>query len=376
MRTVAYFPWLKLHEDRQPGGFRLLRFDRGKRPSGAGTEMQEVFDAVLEPYSMGGRRVTEATILQPPGHELGAEVDEQTIDGMFAFSELLAFSALADREFFMHVYQNRDNFRLVVQNVLAVPKGAVTQSRRRDGSSLGYWSKGTYRVQKPEHIPNTPNSFDVTLIGSLQRAQSSNEWDRLFESIVSFNLANTDSPDLPEQVEAILLVGAFERLLGCNRGKEREVAERLADTLVPSNTVLPEEIHKFSSVSGRYKHSRSVRDVWIRDFYRFRSRFAHGSLELGHEPLWNLRNHLLLASYSFPLLVKLLLQKLGYYSLTSFDKERVDMFEQLALHDHFAPRSDSDEESSHPWEQVRQRFISDRIARGYRKHQDKVDSDA
>ena len=73
---------------------------------------------------------------------------------MFVFSEILAIAGLAAREFFSVgalLYQNRDNFRLVIQGFSSEQNGATIVTRRRDGSTHNYWSRDSYRVEKPDH---------------------------------------------------------------------------------------------------------------------------------------------------------------------------------------------------------------------------------
>ena len=59
-------------------------------------------------------------------------------------------------------------------------------------------------------------SFDrglaETLIAAAPRGSN------LFEALVEFNAANTDSPDVPEHVEVVMVKSAFEFLLRCRPG--------------------------------------------------------------------------------------------------------------------------------------------------------------
>lgn len=104
--------------------------------------------------------------------------------------------------------------------------------------------------------------------------------------------------------------------------------------------------------TSRFKSSATVRNTWVKDFYNLRSKLAH--VELGHKypAIWSTRNHLLLASYVFPLVLKCLLVKKGAYQFTKDDQLRINAFEKLVCQDHFGPVKNRSVPNSHPWNQI------------------------
>jgi hypothetical protein len=114
--------------------------------------------------------------------------------------------------------------------------------------------------------------IDEPLLQALLQAQGVETRDRLWEAIVSFNLANTDNIEMTEQVEAVLLTGAFERLLDCGHGTEDELAERFAHILAPTDDLAPSTYTRLSGpdIVNRFKQSPTIRTMWIRDFFRLR----------------------------------------------------------------------------------------------------------
>ena len=66
----------------------------------------------------------------------------------------------------------------------------------------------------------------------------------------------------------------------------------------------------------------------MRDFYRLRNDYAHGKRISGRPRIWIPQEHLLLGAYSFPLLVKILLED-EYYRLSEDDIDDIELFEQL-----------------------------------------------
>src|SRR5918997_954773 len=221
MSMLAFFPWLRLKESIVVGEFELVPYLRGHQPAGRGTQLQGTLDRVLAPYYYGDQPIVSATLVRVDKTEFTRDFTEEDRAALFALSELLATSGLAAREYFAYGgYQNRDNFRLVIQAFAASDGGAAITSRRRDGSTTNYWPEGSYRVQKPEHIPlDGTNCLDRPLLEALVRARDSDQWERIYEALLSFNLANTDNAEMSEHIEVVLFTGAFERRLDCRRSQ-------------------------------------------------------------------------------------------------------------------------------------------------------------
>lgn len=103
-------------------------------------------------------------------------------------------------------------------------------------------------------------------------------------------------------------------------------------------------------VADKMKELSEVREIWLRDLCNLRGNVAHGKIGEAYKPIWSIRNHLLLASYAFPLVLKSFLATKGVYTLTPEDQFDIDVFEQLACEEHF---SDLPEDRSHPWNIMR-----------------------
>jgi hypothetical protein len=95
----------------------------------------------------------------------------------------------------------------------------------------------------------------------------------------------------------------------------------------------------------------------VRDFFRLRGDHAHGKIAPQYRSLWTLREHLLLVSFAFPLVVKARLVLEGDYTWTDQDVATVDSFERLVCMKHFEVRDndeeeEDDDEASSPWPRV------------------------
>lgn len=108
--------------------------------------------------------------------------------------------------------------------------------------------------------------------------------------------------------------------------------------------------------------------MWVRDLFRLRGNLAHGKIESRYRPVWSLREHLLLGSFVYPLVLKLELQKSGLYVICEEDQGLLDLFEALACEELFAPMSNPNDPNSYPWRQVFQRAAEDKWRKRLEAH--------
>jgi hypothetical protein len=142
-------------------------------------------------------------------------------------------------------------------------------------------------------------------------------------------MASTDADYIQENVEVMLTANAFQLALDCKGTKDIQLAQKLAKSFTPSNPV--------SLLSGRFAtrknqvpKSPTVREVWIRDLYHLRNDLGHGKVTPVYPSIWTLREHLLLAAFAFPLLVKSIFTSMGAYTLGDRDIAGIEAFERLA----------------------------------------------
>lgn len=152
-------------------------------------------------------------------------------------------------------------------------------------------------------------------------------------------------------MEWVLLCSAFEHILGA-KPEARDVAEKFADVVVPADPLLARDATRRSD---KWQDTgQSLRFEWMREFYRIRGDFAHGKLKTQQPMVWPLREHLFLATFAFPLVVKCLLNKAGCYKLSDDDEDRIDGFEQLANRpDFLSPPADQHNSLDSHWSRIR-----------------------
>lgn len=146
------------------------------------------------------------------------------------------------------------------------------ESRRRDGSSGSIQPKGSFVTLRPDHTSASSRTpVDMPFLDSLVAADLPKTHTKWFEGVLALNAANTDSPTVSEQMEAVLSVGAFEQLLLKRGGDEDGLAEALEEVLQPSEPLSVADCSRLAadpSVLRRLEKCRSTREAWVRDFFR------------------------------------------------------------------------------------------------------------
>lgn len=357
MSTVAFCPWLRISAPCSFGPIEATSYQRGTLPGPTGSALQQTLDAVMEPYlAFGTHSIEHATLFKLVGNEITADLNDDQVDDIFYWLEIFSFAGLSRREYFLPGsarYWNRDNFTIIVQHFDDPTRGVAITIRRRDGGARHIVTRGAFYVKKPDHVSlNQPVTIDEQLLNSLVSASGNSNWPKYQESIVNYNIANTDNGAVPERLEAVLLVGAFETLLE-SPADENKLLRSFLLHFRPTHDIPPTGCARLTAsadITRRFSRCTSVREAWLRDFVRLRHDPAHGR-SAGHYPsAWSLKNHLLLASLAFPLVCKLSLSNDGVYTISRNDELYTEAFEPLACEEHFPTLSHSGQPAA--WTQV------------------------
>ena len=350
MSTLAFYPWLQLRDPHVVDGVHLIPYQRGKSPYESKT--QESIDTILARYfNRPDTQLSKATLAIFDNNAPTAPLSEDQISKLFSITQIITTAGLAQRQFFTHplTYCNSQLFKLIVQNFTSENNAIAITTRRRDGSTQNLITGITYRVVQAEHI-HSPLAveIDFPLVDGLLKARQHNDYPSINEAILGFNLANTDSEDIAERVEIVLLCGAFERLFGCKNGKSDDLAKAFCAAFVLSTPLDPKTSPRTDNLESGIK---SVREIWILDFFRRRNDYAHGRVTTPAQPArWELREHLILGSFVFSLALKIVLSRINAYSLSASDKDAIDIFEALvAIPKLFEPTGHTALPGSWPW---------------------------
>lgn len=353
MSMLSFFPWYQIEEPMDLGLFELLPYERALKPVGIGHEIQETIDVVLKPYYHSHQlQVSHGMLMKLKDKGLIDDLNENERSDAFSFSEIVSLAGLCSREYFDLTYCNSHNFTFIIQSFRGTSGGVAVTSRRRDGSTSGYVAPGTFKEIQPHHVSSSMvTNLDSTLFNSLVVFSNHENGERLVEASFGFNRANTDSPTVPDASEAVLMVGAFERILGVDNGREDLLAEKFCDKFSPHSPMPIEANPRIPR--NTFTNSNSVREIWIRDFFRVRGNLAHGRRRSEYRSIWSVREHLLLAAYAFPLLVKTLMVQTGCYAFSPQDSFDIDVFERLTSVELLKAPIDQNGSHDFHWNRVR-----------------------
>lgn len=352
-RGIAFLPWVTTNKERRIGGFRLVPYRIGTVSSTAIPHAH--IDRALRFYREARRKpINECVLLVPAKKQIGEELTDGEIEDLFIFGELLAFSALAQRRLFHdHFgYIGRDHYALIFQRIPEQFTGSIALTyRRRDGGITHGISAEDYPIPIPAHVfGQAVLAYDEPLLKGLLAAWAeapAKHWQRYYEAVNAFNLANTDSESVPAPMELVLLHGAFERALGVAGSKTNDFVIQLGKTVRVKGRV---RCRKRGAIRPKPKQGEPfVLEAWARDFCVARGSVAHGHNYAAAKTTWSLLNHLLLATFLLPLLTKRCLAHEGVMSVREADSAMINAFERLACFDHFAHRAPF---TTSPWRRV------------------------
>lgn len=358
MGMLSFFPWLDLAEPAAVGGFDVAPLLRGEALTEMATQEREAIDLLLEPYVVrGSEPVEKFAVMKLNSMGWLDELDDAQRREHFDFAELLAFSSLAARTFFpepgLGLYTNRAQFQLYIQRFEDPKGGVAVESRRRDGSNTNFVPRDSYRVHKPEHIVGGWHvPLDLSFLEALISSRAEGWWPPIWEGVLGYNLANTDSTELGASMELVLLNGAFERAFDLGHGRAKDLAVALISTIVPTERKSLSDCSRVAPLpaAGKTPKGEVVMGAWVHDLFDVRNDLAHGKAATQDRPIWEAHEHLLLGSVLFPLVVKTMLAERAKYEMTERDLELIDAFEELACEDLFRqPKQDVDGVPQEPW---------------------------
>jgi hypothetical protein len=281
------------------------------------------------------------------GTDLGPAMPE-----LFRVRELLAFAALAERKLFRghDGYCNFDCFAMIVQRYEPGNAGAFSFStRRRDGGASHMWGVEDFAFARPIHVPShVPVKLcEPLLLGLLDVAtQGSN----LYAAITDFNRANTDSADVPQHIELVMIKSAFEFLLEVGHRDDQFSAALNARVPLRSDGRRLNGPMAESWSKARPKAVRPL-EAWAREFCDWRGGAAHGKLRGGERYAWSEMAHLAFASILFPLLVHQELVRAEKMVEDERKTVELEFVEDYLMHDPFASTS-RDGDGIHAWSSV------------------------
>jgi hypothetical protein len=364
VKAIAAFPWITCKEPIEVGSVRILPYLRALAPGDSQHAKQADLDAILGAYADHPNQIVKrASLLEVDDYRTGMDAGAHAYR-LFGARELIAFAALAKRRLFrQHLeYCNHHTYELIVQRYES-GKGDrfVFSSRRRDGTVGHQWASDKFAHHRPNHVyGHATCDLDRPLLAALLKLE---DGSRLREAIREFNSANTDSDDVPEHVEVVMVKSAFEWLLDIDHLEDSfvEALDALLGAVLGPATVegpMQERWHK------RWSRARRPLEAWARDFCGVRGAAAHGERRPVARYVWPAHTHLAFASIFFPLALKKRLADDSLLTLDETDHDHLHHIEQLLMVDPFSGESlRLIDEHAHPWAEIHYELIFNKLAR-------------
>ena len=324
MTEILFLPYLNIPEPISINQFTFSPYSIDELESNVDTQTRTLLNNHLEAFQdHGGRSIDRIVLLFFEGSPV---IDDNATlnDEISLLIDLLSFCGLSNRDFCNesgYNYCSKENFTLFRIPNMANPVMYTVITRRRDRiirNMISYTEFKEIKQRIPEHVFIQDIKVDRKLLESLITFKSigeQKEWEKIYLGILNFNLANTDNTSINERSEIVFLVSAFERLLHREKNGESALAQNFTE-IFPSLQKSEDQIENLFlirnkiSVKGKFGKCTSIPEIWIKDFFRLRGHLAHGqSLKDTSFTIWSLREHLMIGSFIFPIVLNLKLSR-------------------------------------------------------------------
>ena len=359
--TVALLPWLRIPEKILLGDVTFVPFNAEADSSAGVRQFASQIGAMLQSYrDLKGNSVKKTTLayLDPDRPFVLSDEDVHSINKA---AQLLTLAALSCNEYFQFFPRNTNSssFAVVCQNFKPGDHGIAFRKRCRSGYIIdGGYDYADISISVPLACSELREvAFDLGLLNALGSVATGSDdlSRRVIDATFFFNYANRLSQELSAEQEVIFSAIAFEALL------------ELKDGAYQLTQIIEGKLAGFGSVeasqSKRACNSNFVRDdpkrakwylhrVWAYEFYQLRNCFAHGNSLSSQEWTWSVDEHLVLASFLYPLLVKILLNHDGRYDLSDDDEAHLGAIDKLLDTESWGERTDGTESQTSAWQEV------------------------
>jgi hypothetical protein len=342
MAILFFMPWVTTKSKFDFRNIQFLPYLRGKLPGDIGSLTQTTIDQILGNYANHANFPTNNMAVPINTATLLIWKDDfsnDEIDSKIRFGQYLAISAISKRQYGSHFnYCNADGVALYGQRYESEEAAAAVSfsKRRRDGQENIYLSasRGRPYFLRPNHVDEVLNvEYDFPLLEALEKIVDADLISQISDAITLFNRANSDASEITESSEIVLIRAAFETLLNASFKTEdlcKKISDHFKNVLNPAvwyAGCYDENIWKMRWPATKTRNIQRPLDAWINDFCDVRNSSAHGKNTNSKydSSIWSIQNHLMFASWFFPLVLKGVLSEKGYYTMSTEDKDyRID----------------------------------------------------
>lgn len=364
--TLILLPWLRLRSPTTVLGVQFVPYAQAAVPA----QFQPFFTdiaRILSSYrDIEGNPVAECVVGSIQGAEPCKDLTRAEATVVNEAVQLLTFCGLATNEYFSQIghYTNSSAFQVLFQRFEPRSEGIALTIRRRDGETLsGGYKHGQVKFSVPVQCSHLqPAHIDAALLATLDDCCKAPDAlsRRLLQAISLYNQCHSDSDAVLPEREIVLLASALEQLFADCYGAD-DVACKVSTLLAAYGAIKVGGSARAGALQlskGREAQEQAwfLHRKWAQEIYHLRSDFTHGNDPARRSWGWSVLEHLVMASFVFPLLVKVLLAQASRYSLLENDIDRLQVIDHLLNETDWA----ADRGNHSKWSETIQKHKTDR----------------
>ncbi|MEM2125861.1 MAG: HEPN domain-containing protein, partial [Candidatus Methanosuratincola sp.] len=329
--TIALLPWLIIEDEVVIGEVHFVPFKRRSKSSNVPFVSQECARKIMSVYKdIDGRVIDRAVLAYHENQGTKGQLPEALFEEIFEASNILAFSALSEKEYFSQLGENKSinsaYFRTIFQRFQEPCKDVSYKTRTLDGTITNIDEMKRLKISKPLQCIVKPVDmdrfkFNDDLIQALYNAKFGNDRCKRLKGAISQFLSATKCDDwIAREQEYLDLIISYERLFdGVNSATD--FADKISQILDEYGSVKLLDSKRLSMKSVTKKNqSRFLHYEFLKESYKLRNIYAHGKSIGNMSLIWTEREHYIFGCWMFPLVVKKILQDEGYYVLSDYDE--------------------------------------------------------
>lgn len=337
--TLILLPWLRLRSPTTVLGVQFVPYAQAAVPAQFQPFSTDIARILSSYRDIEGNPVAECVFGSIQGVEPCKDLTRAEATVVNEAVQLLTFCGLATNEYFSQIghYTNSSAFQVLFQRFEPRSEGIALTIRRRDGETLsGGYEHGQIKFSVPVQCSHLqPAHIDAALLATLDDCFKAPDAlsRRLLQAISLYNQCHSDSDAVLPEREIVLLASAFEQLFASCNGAE-DLACKVSTLLDSYGAIAVGSSARAGAIQLSKKKEKQeqawfLHRKWTQELYHLRNDFTHGNDPARRSWGWSILEHLVMGSFVFPLLVKVLLAQGSKYSLLDTDIYHLQVIDHL-----------------------------------------------
>ncbi len=329
--TIALLPWLIIEDEVVIGEVHFVPWKRRAQSSNVPFMSQECARSIMSIYKdIDGRMIDRAVLAYHAKQGSKGEMPDKLLKEISEASDILAFSALSEREYFRQVAQNKSinsaYFRTIFQRFQKPCQDISYQTKLLDGTLTNILERKRLKISKPVQCMVRPIDVDrfklnKELIYALYAARSgSNRCQMLIGAIRQFLSATRCDDWATHEREYTDLIISYESLFDKVDGA-KDIAAKVSEIMGKYGSIRLRDSKRLTCKSiSKKEQSKHLHYECLREGYVIRDKYAHGESIENMPLIWTESEHYIFCCWLFPLVVKAVLNDEKCYNLSDYDE--------------------------------------------------------